>query len=98
MTASTTLTDHHGCLTEAGFAALDAAPPGQGPTEAAAHLTSCARCQRRFLARGGIDKGGIRATPTKAVAPPLWRTGVMVLAVLLLVVVAMIGFRMLTAG
>ena len=89
--------DARGCLTEAGLVALDGAPPGQGPPEAAAHLASCARCQRRFLARGGVDQGAIRATPTKAVAPPLWRTGVVVLAVLLLVVVAMIGFRMLTA-
>ncbi len=94
----TALADSHGCLTEAGFAALAAAPPGQAPPEAAAHIASCARCQRRFLARGGVDQGGIRATPTRAVAPPLWRTGVVVLAVLLLVVVAMIGFRMLNAA
>lgn len=92
------LLDGRGCLTEAGFAALGAASPGQGPTEAAAHLAACARCQRRFLARGGLEAGGIRATPTQAVAPPLWRTGVVVLAALLLVVVAMIGIRMLTAA
>jgi hypothetical protein len=30
------------------------------------------------------------------VAPPLWRTGVVMLAALLLVVVAMVGLRMFT--
>ena len=87
--------DGRGCLTEAGLAALSAAPPGQGPPEAAAHLAGCPRCQRRFLARGGLEAGAIRPVPTQAVAPPLWRTGVVALAALLLVVVAMIGIRML---
>ena len=91
----TALVDARGCLTEAGLAALDAAPPGQGPAEAAAHLAACARCQRRFLARGGLEAGGIRAVPTRTEAPPLWRTGVVLLAALLIVVVAMIGMRML---
>ena len=89
------LLDARGCITEAGFAALEKAPPGQAPADAAAHLATCARCQRRFLARGGLEQGGIRATPTKAVAPPIWRTGVVLLAVLVLVMTAVIGLRML---
>ena len=91
------LLDGRGCLTEAGLATLSAAPPGQGPPDAAAHLAACARCQRRFLARGGAEAGAIRPVPTHVVAPPIWRTGVVVLAALLMVVVAMIGIRMLTA-
>lgn len=87
----TALLDGRGCLTEAGFAALDAAPPGRGPADAAAHLAGCSRCQRRFLARGGKDAAGISATPTRAVAPPLWRTVVVVFAVLVLAVTAAIG-------
>jgi hypothetical protein len=89
------LLDARGCLTEAGFAALDAAPPGGAPADAAAHLAACGRCQRRFLARGGLERGGIRATSTRAVAPPIWRTGVVLLAVLVLVMTAVIGLRML---
>lgn len=93
----TPLLDARGCLTEAGFVALHAAPPGRGPADAAAHLAGCSRCQRRFLARGGLEAGGIRATPTRAVAPPVWRTGIVVLAVLVLVVLAVIGGRLLAS-
>ncbi len=91
------LVDGRGCLTEAGIAALAAAPPGQGPPEAASHLAGCARCQRRFLARGGLEAGGIRAVPTQAKAPPLWRTGVVVLAALALAAMAMVLMRLLAA-
>jgi hypothetical protein len=93
----TALLDARGCLTEAGLVALDKAPPGQGPAEAAAHLASCARCQRRFLARGGQDIGAISATPRTAVAPPLWRTVAVAIAVLVLALSILIGMRMLAA-
>jgi hypothetical protein len=89
--------DARGCLTEAGLAALDKAPPGRGPADAAAHLAGCARCQRRFLARGGQDAAGISPTPRTAVAPPLWRTIAVVVAVIVLAITAMIGMRMLSA-
>ena len=89
------LTDARGCLTDAGFAALEAAPPGQGPADAAAHLAGCARCQRRFLARGDMKAGAIRAVPGRAQAPPLWRTVVIVVAALVLVATAMVGMRLL---
>jgi hypothetical protein len=91
----TGLLDARGCLTEAGFTALDAAPPGRGPAEAAAHLAACARCQRRFLARGGERDGGIRAVPGNAQPPPLWRTAVIVVAVLVLIATAIAGMRLL---
>ncbi len=89
------LHDGRGCLTEAGFVALDAAPPGRGPADAAAHMIGCGRCQRRFLARGGKEIAGISATPRKAVAPPLWRTVAALFAVLVLVATALIGVRWL---
>jgi hypothetical protein len=92
----TPLLDARGCLTEAGLSALDTAAPGQGPPEAAAHLAGCARCQRRFLARGGQEVGGISATPRHVVAPPLWRTIVVVVAVIVLALTAMIGVRWLS--
>jgi hypothetical protein len=92
------LLDARGCLTEAGLRALDAAPPGQGPAEAAAHLAGCAHCQRRFLARGGDDVAGISAVPGKAVAPPLWRTAVIVLLLVVMVMIAVVGIRWLAAS
>jgi hypothetical protein len=93
----TALLDARGCLTEAGFVALNAAPPGRGPADAAAHLAGCGRCQRRFLARGGQEVGGISAVPTRAVAPPLWRTVVVVFVVLVLAAAAAIAVRWLAA-
>jgi hypothetical protein len=89
------LLDPRGCLTEEGFAALDSAPPGRGPQEAAAHLAACPRCQRRYLARAGRDGAGIRLVPGKAEAPPLWRTFVIVVAALLLVATAIFGMRLI---
>ena len=94
----TALLDGRGCLTEAGFVALDAAPPGRGPADAAAHLAGCGRCQRRFLARGGKENAGISAVPGRKVAPPLWRTVAVLFAVLALVAVAMIGIRLLAGS
>jgi hypothetical protein len=94
----TAVLDGRGCLTEAGVAALDNAPPGQGPADAAAHLAGCGRCQRRFLARGGKEVAGISATPRNVVAPPLWRTVAVVVAVLVLVVTAVLGARWLAAS
>ena len=91
------LLDGRGCLTEAGFLALDAAPPGRGPAAAAAHLAGCSRCQRRFLARGGEKTAAIRVTPGKAVAPPLWRAMLVLFLMLALLVGMAIGLRWLAA-
>ena len=44
------LLDTRGCLTAAGFAALQSSVPGQAPLELAQHLAGCARCQGRMLA------------------------------------------------
>jgi hypothetical protein len=91
----TTLLDARGCLTDAGFSALDAAPPGLGPADLALHLAGCGRCQRRFLARGGEKGAGIRAVPGRATRPPLWRTVVIAVAALLFLFSAVAAMRML---
>jgi hypothetical protein len=89
------LLDARGCLNDAGFAALEAAPPGRGPADAAAHLAGCGRCQRRFLARGDVNAGAIRAVPGTAQPPPLWRTLLVVAAAVLLIAAALATMRML---
>jgi len=43
------LLDPRGCLTPAGVRAVLAAPPGQAPTDLAAHIAACHRCQQRLL-------------------------------------------------
>ena len=44
--------DARGCVTEAGMAAIAAAPPGKVPPELASHLAACGRCQQRLLGGG----------------------------------------------
>jgi hypothetical protein len=88
------LFDAQGCLTAGAFARIAAAPPGAAPSELATHLASCARCQRRLLATAM----GPRAPTPRRQKPPVWRTVVAVIACLLLVIVAMITMRLLTAG
>lgn len=41
--------DGKGCLTAAGLAAFQNAPPGRAPKEMAAHVAGCNRCQQRLL-------------------------------------------------
>lgn len=72
------VTDIHGHLTDAGFAALRNATPGQAPAALAAHLSGCSRCQERALA-GGRAQDPER---TKKVPPPPWRIYVVVAAIL----------------
>ena len=87
--------DAQGCLTEAGFARIGASPPGRAPTELAAHLAQCARCQRRLLASAASPSG--RPAPRRQ-RPPVWRTAVAVLASLLLVMMAIVMLRFLTVA
>jgi hypothetical protein len=76
------LRDERGCLTPAGIAAVQAAPPGQAPAELAGHLSSCARCQERLLAGGIVAALGRQ----KKEPPPRWRLAAIVIATLLLVI------------
>ena len=89
------LLDARGCLTDGGLTAIASSPPGLGPREAAAHLAACARCQRRFLALGGEKVGGIRAVPGTATPPPLWRTALIAVAVLMLALTAVFALSRL---
>ena len=72
------LRDSRGCLTEAGFRALDAAGVGPAPHELASHLAGCSRCQERLLLR---DAGPRKP---RQEAPPVWRGPVVALGLLLL--------------
>ena len=89
------LFDAQGCLTPAAFAAIAAAPPGAAPAELAAHLASCARCQRRLLAKA---MGAAAPRGPRRERPPLWRTVVAVIASLVLVLIAMLMMQFLAAG
>ena len=86
------LFDAEGCLTPRGFAQISAAPPGRAPAELAAHLAGCARCQRRLL----VAAMPSRPSPRRQ-RPPLWRTGVVVVVCLLLVMMAMVLTHVLNA-
>jgi len=87
------LLDIRGCLTEAGLDALAASPPGRGPAEVVAHLGRCGRCQERTLARAAGRPGD--APRTRKEPPPLWRTVLVIAAVLLMVLTAMLMLRKL---
>jgi anti-sigma-K factor RskA len=89
------LFDAQGCLTAGAFARIAAAPPGAAPSELAAHLASCGRCQRRLLATAMRASGA--PTPRRE-RPPMWRTIVAVIACLLAVMAVMITMQFLSAG
>jgi len=86
------LFDARGCLTPAAFARIAAAPPGRAPAELAAHLASCPRCQRRLLADS--DSGGTPAS--RPSPPPVWRTALVMIVAVLLVMIAVGMLRFLT--
>ena len=88
------LRDARGCLTEAGFRAIESAPVGEGPKELAAHLAGCNRCQERLLL-GAHGPGG--PTPRKpAGRPPLWRPLLVIFGGLLVAMLAMLTLRWMT--
>jgi hypothetical protein len=79
------LLDARGCLTTAGLAALAGAPVGRAPSDLAAHLAGCPRCQQRMLSEGT----GAR-TPGPRREPRLWLGLAVGLAALLLSMAALI--------
>lgn len=97
MQETSALLDAHGCLSAAGLEAVRRAAPGGAPAEAASHLAACARCQRRLLtddAPGALYAGKPRPTQP----PPLWRTGAVVAAAVLLILCALATIRWLTSA
>lgn len=83
---SAPLRDARGCLTDAGLDALERAPVGEGPPELVSHLSSCGRCQDRMLQRStGEPPRGRKIEP-----PPAWRTWVVLVAAVLMVLTALI--------
>jgi hypothetical protein len=82
------LLDPRGCLTPAGVAALARAPIGRGPSDLAAHVASCARCQERMLAAAAGPRPARSSAPARK--PRLWLGIVLVLALLILAVTALI--------
>lgn len=98
----TAVFDPRGCLTPAGMAALQEAPPGQAPAELARHLAACARCQARLLgaSTGRVDRPGAPPEIPAGVAATrrLWRTVVFVGAALFLAVVALAVLALVRPG
>jgi hypothetical protein len=81
---SAALVDIRGCLTEAGFRALERAAIGKAPPELAVHLAGCPRCQERMLSgrrAPGEPPHGERKQP-----PPAWRLWALVGLMLLVLV------------
>jgi hypothetical protein len=87
--------DAQGCLTPQGFAEISAAPPGRAPAELAAHLAACPRCQRRLLAEA-LPPAGVPGRRYER--PPVWRTVLVVVVCLLLVLMAMTLTRVLNTA
>lgn len=97
MDAPQSLLDTHGCLNAAGFEAMRNAVPGSAPAEAARHLAGCARCQRRLLT-GGAPGALYSGKPRPTTPPPVWRTAVVALGAVLLLLSILATLRWLTGG
>jgi hypothetical protein len=88
------LRDERGCLTGAGFAAVQSAPPGQAPAELAAHLSACGRCQERLLAGGRAAL----APRKRKEPPPPWRLAAILVAAVLLVLTILVTLQRLSGN
>jgi hypothetical protein len=88
------LFDGRGCLTAAGLAAVQGAPPGRAPSEVASHLAGCGRCQQRLLS--GLHAPGA-APPARrgAAGPRLVWLAVLVLGALFALVAGLFAMRSL---
>jgi hypothetical protein len=84
-TGGSVLRDERGCLTSRGFAVLERAPPGGAPVELASHVASCERCQQRWL---HTVSGGATAK-RKTAAPSPWRTLLILVAALALLLMGL---------
>ena len=91
---SAALVDIRGCLTEAGFRALERAAVGKAPAELAAHLAACPRCQDRMLS--GRRAPGEAPHAERRTPPPPWRLWLMVGFMILLLVMFAVTLQWLS--
>ena len=78
------LFDGRGCLTPAGLAALQGAPAGRAPAEVAAHVTGCARCQKRLLTGSGAPAPAAPARRGSSGSRLVWLIVILLAGVLIL--------------
>lgn len=71
------LVDLKGHLTPAGLSALARAPVGKAPSDLAAHVASCPRCQEGMLAGAVV---GTAPPRERRAPPPSWRIWVVFVA------------------
>ncbi len=83
------LIDARGCLTPAGVRAVATAPAGQAPAHLAAHVGTCAGCQRRVL---GLDERAAAGSPRR---PSPARTAFVLAALLLMGLLLLWSARLL---
>ena len=90
------LFDGKGCLTPAGLGAFQRAAPGRAPTELAAHVAACGRCQQRLLAslrepaRTAASRRGSSGTRL------VWMAGLVIGALVVLLAGLVAAMRTLT--
>jgi hypothetical protein len=87
----TGLVDARGCLTDAGFAALGSARPGEAPAELAAHLAGCARCLGRVLQAAAGAEGDGRPRKGASSERRRWLALALVMGVLLIAIVGLLA-------
>jgi len=92
---SVALRNAKGCLTEAGFRALERSAVGQAPAELAAHMASCATCQERMLSGRRAPSETPRAE--RKPPPPAWRIWALLGFTLLLIAMFAATVRWLAA-
>jgi hypothetical protein len=82
------LLDARGCLTDQGVAALAKAQVGKAPTELAAHLAGCARCQDRLLA---VERTAVESGKSRPKRP---YQNLLLFGVILLLTIVMLGITL----
>ena len=87
----TALVDARGCLTDAGFAALAAARPGEAPSELAAHIAGSGRCQDRVLQSAAGAEAASRPRAAGRSAGHRWGMLALVIGVLLVAIVGLLA-------
>ena len=85
-----------GVCTIGSFRALQSAPPGQAPTEIAAHLASCGACQQKLLVASAPGPRRVSKRKPMALAPSPGRTALLLVLTVVFVMLALWSLRWLT--